>query len=289
MIYILIMARPLRLEFPGAVYHVTSRGNARGDIFLGDADREAFLGILAGVIGRQNWLCHAYCLMDNHYHLLLETVDPTLSLGMRQLNGIYTQTFNRSHQRVGHVFQGRYKAILVEKDSHLLQLCRYVVLNPVAANMVNAPEKWPWSSYRVTAGMDRAGGFLATDWLLRQFARQKKVARKRYIEFVREGMATPEESPWKQLTGQIYLGGSRFVNSMQELLGNRKEIGEIPRSQRFPGRPALPEIFQDVTDKTVRNRGIRSAHLEYGYTLREIADFLEVHYSTVSRIANAPG
>ena len=136
------MARPLRLEYPGAVYHITSRGNARNDIFIGDNDREDFLTILGGMIKRYNWLCHAYCLMDNHYHLLIETVDPNLSQGMRQINGVYTQTFNRNHRRVGHVFQGRYKAIHVEKNSHLMELCRYVVLNPVAAGMVSRPELW---------------------------------------------------------------------------------------------------------------------------------------------------
>jgi putative transposase len=111
------MARQLRLEFPGAIYHVTSRGNARQAIFLDDHDRLNFLDILGNIIGRSNWLCHAYCLMDNHYHLLIENIDPNLSLGMRQLNGVYTQTFNRKHNRVGHVFQGRYKSIIVEKDS----------------------------------------------------------------------------------------------------------------------------------------------------------------------------
>ena len=129
------MARPLRLEYPGAIYHITSRGNARADIFLDDSDRELFLSILADTVDHYNWLCHAYCLMGNHYHLLIETPDPNLSLGMRHLNGVYTQTFNRSHKRVGHLFQGRYKAVLVEKGTHLLELCRYIVLNPVKANM----------------------------------------------------------------------------------------------------------------------------------------------------------
>ena len=125
------MARPLRLEFPGAVYHVSSRGNARQRIFFGDADRELFLDTLTQGIARYRWLCHAYCLMENHYHLLIETPRANLSLGMRQLNGIYTQTFNRRHHRVGHLFQGRFRAILVEKESYLLELCRYIVLNPV--------------------------------------------------------------------------------------------------------------------------------------------------------------
>jgi REP element-mobilizing transposase RayT len=139
------MARPLRIEYPGAVYHITSRGNAYQDVFLDDADRERFLEVLKQTVDRFNWLCHAYCLMMNHYHLLIETVDPTLSRGMRQLNGVYTQAFNRRHERVGHLFQGRYKAILVEKETYLLELSRYIVLNPVRAKMVKKPEEWEWS------------------------------------------------------------------------------------------------------------------------------------------------
>ena len=149
------MARPLRIEYSGAVYHVTSRGNGRADIFLEDSDREAFIDVLAKTVEKYNWLCHAFCLIDNHYHLIIETPDPNLSLGMRQLNGVYTQTFNRVHSRVGHVFQGRYKAILVEKGSHLLELCRYVVLNPVRAGMVSKPDAWRWSSYKSTAYADK--------------------------------------------------------------------------------------------------------------------------------------
>jgi REP element-mobilizing transposase RayT len=124
------MARPLRLQFPGAVYHLTSRGNARQKVFLTDADRELFLNTLTRVVRRYDWVCHAYCLMANHYHLLVETPKANLSIGMRQLNGIYTQSFNRRHNRTGHLFQGRFKAILVERKSHLLELCRYIVLNP---------------------------------------------------------------------------------------------------------------------------------------------------------------
>lgn len=142
------MARPLRVEYPGAVYHITSRGNAQQSIFVDDGDRSALLEILAKAIDRFNWLCHAYCLMSNHFHLLVETVDPTLARGMRHLNGIYTQATNRRHARSGHLLQGRYKAILVEKDSHLLELARYVVLNPVRAKMVRAAKDWRWSSYR---------------------------------------------------------------------------------------------------------------------------------------------
>jgi len=163
------MARPLRLEFAGALYHVTARGNERRAIFLGnlDTDRTVFLDALAQTAERFNWVCHAYCLMTNHYHLLIETPDANLSKGMRQLNGVYTQHVNRSHRRVGHLFQGRYKGILVEKEAYLLGLARYVVLNPVRAGVVAAPEDWGWSSYRATAGFEVARPFLATDWLLR--------------------------------------------------------------------------------------------------------------------------
>jgi len=134
------MARPLRIEFPGAVYHVTSRGNERKAIFRDDQDHKIFLDTLADVTLRYNWLCHAYCLMDNHYHLLIDTPDGNLSIGMRQLNGIYTQRFNKRYSRVGHLFQGRFKAVLVQKDSHLLEACRYVVLNPVRAGCRGYPE-----------------------------------------------------------------------------------------------------------------------------------------------------
>ena len=137
------MARPLRLEFAGALYHITSRGDGREAIYLSDGDRELYLEVFAEVCEHCNWLCHAYCLMGNHYHLLVETPDANLSKGMRHLNGVYTQRFNRRHQRVGHVFQGRYKAILIQKESYLLEVARYIVLNPVRAGMVKHPESWP--------------------------------------------------------------------------------------------------------------------------------------------------
>ena len=152
------MARPLRIEFPSAVYHVTSRGNGRAAIYLDDGDREAFLKVLGEVCRRMRWLCYSYCLMTNHYHLVIETLDNTLSKGMRQLNGVYTQCFNRHHGRVGHVFQGRYKAILVDREPYLLELVRYVVLNPIRANMVTSPEQWRWSSYHATAGASPYAG-----------------------------------------------------------------------------------------------------------------------------------
>ena len=279
------MARPLRIEYPGAVYHVTSRGNARQAVFLSDADRQTFLDVLADTVRKYNWLCHAYCLMDNHYHLVVETPDANLSLGMRQLNGVYTQAFNRAHQRVGHVFQGRYKSIVVEKDSHLLELCRYVVLNPVRAGMAAKPDEWQWSSYQSTAYAGTAPDYLTVDWVLGQFSAKKTTARGRYRKFVAEGMGG-EMQPWKEVVGQVFLGGESFVARMEELLGNRREIGEIPRAQRYPGRPPLRVLFADITadSRQQRNNRITEAHITHGYTLKEIADHLGIHYTTISRL-----
>jgi REP element-mobilizing transposase RayT len=163
------MARPLRIEYPGAVYHVTSRGKERREVFFTDDDRGGFLTVLGEVCKRFDWLCHSYCLMSNHYHLLLETPQANLSKGMRQLNGVYTKQINRRHGWVGHLLQGRFQGILVEKDSYLLELARYIVLNPVRAGMVDRAEDWGWSSYRASVGLEASPGFLTTDWVLSSF------------------------------------------------------------------------------------------------------------------------
>ena len=266
------MARPLRLEFAGAVYHLTSRGNARQKIFFNDADRELFLQTLAHVVSRYRWICHAYCLMANHYHLLVETPRGNLSIGMRQLNGTFTQSFNRRHKRVGHLFQGRFKAILVEKESYLLELCRYIVLNPVRVKSGTNPTAWKWSSYRATAGLVSVPEFLSTDWLLEQFGRNRRIAQKRYREFVRDGAAN---RPWNDLKGQIYLGRDEFIE--RHSAGNRK-LKEIPRAQLKAIKPTLARIFAKDGET-----GIAQAYREHGYRLQEIAAHLGVHYATVSR------
>lgn len=276
------MARPLRIEFPGAVYHVTSRGNARRKVFLDDADRKAFLATLAWVVERFQWICHAYCLMDNHFHLLIETPESNLSRGMRQLNGVYTQRFNRRHRKVGHLFQGRFKAILVERDSYLLELARYVVLNPVRAKMVQAPADYAWSSYRPTLGLDAVPAALSTDWLLGQFARTKAVARQRYQAFVLAGLSQP--SPWKALKGQVLLGSEAFVKKIRPQLKVTEGTAEVPKRQRRLHRPALKQLLAGKDSKAGRNRAMASAYLEHGYTLTEIGYQAGLHYATVSRI-----
>jgi REP element-mobilizing transposase RayT len=277
------MARPLRIEFAGAIYHVTSRGNARAAIYLDDDDREEFLKVLGDVVARFNWVCHAYCLMDNHYHLVVETVDANLSRGMRQLNGVYTQRFNRSHGRVGHVFQGRYKAILVERESYLLELCRYVALNPVRAGIVKAVDRYRWSSYEATAGLRKPPAFLTIDWILRRFSSQRSDARKRYSSFVLAGVGG--QSPWAELTAQCLLGGREFIEKISPALKEKSNLVEVSRQERFAFRRSLEDLMGESAQesKAERNRAIALAHLEYGYTLSEIGRQLGLHYSTISK------
>jgi REP element-mobilizing transposase RayT len=277
------MARPLRIEFPGALYHVTSRGNARQAIFIDDEDRGGFLDVLSMVVERFNWLCHAYCLMENHYHLLIETPEGNLSIGMRELNGVYTQGFNQRYRRVGHLFQGRYKAILVEKEYHLLSLCRYVVLNPERAGLINRPEQWRWSSYRATIRLVKKPSFLTVDWVLSQFGGEKRAAIEKYKRFVMEGVG--KESPWEALRGQIFLGTDQFINKLSELVDKKESIKEVPRVQRYVARPSLRELFRGDNEKErpTEDRTIYDAYVRYGYTMKEIGDHLGFHYATVSR------
>lgn len=284
------MARPLRLEFPGALYHVTARGNARQAIFLDDDDHHRFLAVLGRVVSRFHLLLHAYCLMDNHFHLVVETPDANLSTAMRQLNGVYTQAFNRHHDRVGHVLQGRFKAIIVDRENYLLELCRYVVLNPVRAKITRKADTYPWSSFQATAGVVPPPAFLTVDWLLAQFGRQRGVAQRKYRAFVAEGIG--QEAPWAQVQGQVLLGSERFVARLTPGIRDKRSLKEIPRAQRFAGRPPLNQLFgtRSRIHRDDRNRGIRRAHLEYGYSLSDIGLAVKLHYSTVSRIVNAePG
>ncbi len=278
------MARPLRIQYSGAVYHITSRGNEKKPVFKDRLDRQTFLDILHRVNNRYNWVCHAYCLMDNHFHLLIETPDGNVSLGMRQLNGVYTQAFNRHYRRIGHLFQGRYKAILIEKDEHLLEVSRYIVLNPVRAGAVERPGDWPWSSYRATAGMKRPHPSLHKEWILSQMSNEKGKAERGYRRFVADGLG--KESIWAEVKGQVLLGGAAFVGRFREHFQRIKDIPEISRSQRFANRPVLDGIFSKDIKRDIgrRNEKIVEAVEDYGYTQREIADFLGLHFTSISRI-----
>jgi hypothetical protein len=221
--------------------------------------------------------------MLNHYHLLIETPDANLSQVMRQLNGVYAQEFNRRHEKVGHLFQGRFKALIVEKETYLLEVCRYIVLNPVRAGMVRTPGNWRWSSFRSQVGEARAPRFLTTDWILRQFHHaDRREARRRFRAFVAERMVA-DPAVDAMLINKPVLGSSLFADRMQPMIVRAKRAAEIPRASRLSTRPSLQEVFSGCTGRQDTAERIRRAHVDYGYNMKEIARVLGVHYSTVSR------
>jgi putative transposase len=240
-----------------------------------------FLDVLAATCERFNWVVHAYCLMTNHYHLLVETPDANLSKGMRQLNGVFTQSVNRTHGRSGHLFQGRFKAILVEREAYLLELSRYVVLNPVRAGMVAAPGDWPWSSYRATVGEVGRPEFLDTDAVLRMFSDDREAAVAAYRQFVAEGVGAA--SPWLSLHAQIYLGSEQFVERMQVLIDPKRPLREVPKRQRRAMAKPLEHFARRYRD---RDRAMVEAYRTGAYSMQAIADHFEVGRMTVSRAVN---
>ena len=268
------MARPLRPEFPGALYHLTSRGNNKQEIFLDDVDRETFLFLLDREIDQQRWRCYAFCLMSNHYHLLIETPEPTLARGMGPLNSGYSRRFNRRHSRVGHLFQRRYHSILVEKQSYLLELSRYIVLNPVRAGMVDEPENWLWSSYNATLGAFPAYRFLQVDWLLSQFGQERNRAVAAYRRFVREGV---DASPWSELRDGVVLGSREFHESVEKQLEEQNSGGDLIVKET-DARPAASKIVQDVlgtydlAERELWSRSNQEAYQVAVYLLRRAAN-----------------
>jgi putative transposase len=276
------MSRPIRLEFPDALYHITSRGDRREDIYDDDADREAFLKIFSKVIEQNNWYCYSYCLMSNHYHLLVQTPDANLSKGMRQLNGIYTQYYNRRHGLTGHLFQGRYKSILVDQDAYLLELSRYIVLNPVKSGMVKSVEKWVWSSYRAMVGMTPSSEWLSSEFLLSQFSKQRKTAIKRYRQFVSEGLKN--SSIWHQLSNQVYLGDKAFVDRVQKYLPNDNGDIQIPKIQR---RPVARSLVEYESESDSRNSAIKIAYASGAYSYQDIGSYFGLHFTRVGVIVRS--
>jgi REP-associated tyrosine transposase len=262
------VARPLRINAPGAVFHLIARGNAREFVFIDDQDRRMFMSLLANVAERFGWIVYAYCLMGNHYHLVVETPLGNLSRGMGQLNGRYARSFNRRYLRCGHVFQARFRSILIEADTRLLVVCRYVVLNPVRAWLCQQPEDWLWSSYRQTAGIDPVVAPLAADRLLARFHIRRQRAQTLYRRFVADGAG---ERLDEQVLGER-LGDEPFL---------RQRIAatdEVPHVQIEPVPPTLDELFSNGDPAP-----ILTAYRRHGYTLAAIADHLGCHYSTVSR------
>ncbi|RQO59957.1 transposase [Paucibacter sp. KBW04] len=280
------MSRPLRIEFPGALYHVTSRGDRREDIFVDDMDRARLLAIVAQGLARFDAGMLAYCLMGNHYHFVVYTRQGSLSALMRHINGVYTQAFNRRHGKVGHLFQGRFKAILVDKDSYLLEVCRYVELNPVRAEMVAGAADWPWSSYRVHIGHAEAPEWLCSTELWGYLLGRdpctdadRARAQRSYAELVAAGR---EVKLWDEgLNRQIYLGDDEFAGRMLDAAQSAaKRSASVPKVQRSSTRRLAEWLARCET----REEAYWRAYTESGLSMTAIAKEVGLTLARVSQL-----
>ena len=297
------MGRPLRIEYPGAVYHITSRGNERKTIFVSDEDRINFLKIIEDYHERYGILIHSYVLMDNHYHIILETPKGNLLKVMHGINSRYTGYFNRTYKRAGHLFQGRYKGILIDKDNYLIELSRYVHLNPVRAKVVDRPEKWRWSSYPGYIDKGRASRCIEYAWVLSRFGSDIKTAKRRYRKFVEEGLAEEIPTPLEDIHGQIVLGSEGFIEKIKRIVAGRDLTSEIIERKRFTKQPNSDEIISEVAkafgvdraamkEKGKRHNIARKAAIYFiqrysGLSNEEIGKiFGGIHYSAVSKASD---
>ena len=263
------MARPPRIEIVDGVYHVVARGNERRTVFRDTRDRERFLALLGQVVGRYRWQVLCYCLMGNHYHLLVATPDANLARGMRQLNGVYAQWFNHRHRRVGHLFQGRYKAVLVQRDRHLQSAVRYIVRNPLRARISTRVDEWPWTSHAATMGAAQAG-VVAVAELLSYLGQDTVTARARYLELV-DDTSQPEAAAHPVLDGD-----DDFVREHLALL---RSSPEHPREAVRAPRPPLEMLVSSCHDAAA----IHGAYRDHGYSMRQIATHLGCGVTTIHR------
>ena len=236
------MARPLRLEFPGAFYHVFARGNEKRTIFSDDADFSVFLRLLGLAHQRFGFILHAYALMPNHYHLLLKTPQAGLSRGLHLINGLYGQHFNRRHRRVGHLFQGRFKALLVDENAYWMILSRYIHQNPVRAGLASRPWEYRWSSCPAFLGMGPAPAWLDIETTMRIFSDDPREGRE---EFARFTTATVKGHPWARAVGQAFWGGREFALAMQKRASGRL-CEEHSRSTLLRPRPTEDAVLKAV-------------------------------------------
>lgn len=295
------MGRPIRVEYSAALYHITSRGNERKKIFLKDGDRIKFLKILEDYHDRYEILIHCYILMDNHYHLILETPRGNLLKVMHGINSSYTGYFNRKYGRSGHLFQGRYKGILVEKDSYLLSLSRYVHLNSVRAGLVERPEAYRWSSYCGYIGREKESAWMEYGWVLSRFGTEKKRAQGRYQGYTEEVLKAKEDPPLKNLYGQVVLGGEEFIGKIKGMLKGRRLPQEIVERKRFVESPSpmevvgvVSEVFrvnpEEILDRRKSRHRARKVAIYFcqrytGFSNEAIGKlFGGIHYSAVSKV-----
>lgn len=270
------MARPLRIQAAGLTYHVTARGVGKADIFLDDSERRVFLKRLAQVVHRFNVLCHAFCQMTNHYHLAITTLEPNLSRAMQYLNGRYAQWWNRKHDRVGHVFQARFHSQVIQDDAYLVNACKYIALNPVRAGMVSCAEEWPWSSYRAMVGLDRMPRFMDCIHVMRLVAPDDPADG---LNRLRDSL-TDVDAGAVQFPRAAIVGDDEFVAGFHSIIAQAHR--EMPRKT---GRRALKAIFNGAITRAERNRAMETA-LRERYAASEIARYLGLHPSTVSRITS---
>lgn len=286
------MARPLRINYPGAFYHVTSRGNEQNKIFKNRRDREKFLEYLSSATKRYDAAIHVFCLMDNHYHLLLETPSGNLPQIMRHINGAYTTYFNVKRNRSGHLFQGRYKAILVDIDEYAKELSRYIHLNPVRAKMVVKPEEYEWSSYRYYIGKKKAPQWLRREFILGYFGNKVNLAQKKYRRFISALVDQKYESPLAEVVSSTLLGSPGFISFVKEnLLSDKKLDKNVPALKELLKKPSIQHIA-DIVDSVFKEdpRLCRSVKLylcqQYsGFRLSEIGKQFGIGESGVSQAA----
>lgn len=284
------MARPLRITFPGAFYHITSRGNEGKVVFKSKRDREKFLEYLESATRRYDALIHAYCMMDNHYHLMLETPSGNLSQIMRHINGAYTTYFNIKRKRSGHLFQGRYKAILVEIDEYAKELSRYIHLNPVRAGMVEKPEAYQWSSYPFYIGQKKAPEWLHREFILGYFGEKESIAQKRYHDFVNTLLGEEYESPLKDVVSSTLLGNADFISYIKEtFLSDKKPDKDLPALKELAPKALMQDIFDAVNEsfsnnaKLARNVNMYLCQKYTGEKLKDIGRHFGISESGVSQ------
>jgi putative transposase len=265
-----VMSRPLRFEVPGGHFHITSRGNDRKPLFVDDADRCRLLELLRRNSVRLKWVPVTYCLMGNHYHLLIQTKEPNLASGMRDLNGRYARYFNTRHGHVGHVFEGRYRSSLIQTERYLLAASRYIALNPVRAGIVRRPEDWAWSAHRALASGENDG---LTDprVLFATIARFPDQARREYARFVADADPQPQYDPQTPIVGD-----AEFIRTHAPSDRPGPEILKAAWEQQ---RPSLEQLATSAS----RDEFFRRARLEYFYTLNEIARSAGCSRETVRR------
>jgi REP element-mobilizing transposase RayT len=272
------MSRPLRIEYPGAVYEITVRGNAGMDIFKQDDDRLLFLQNFGRVCKRFGWKCYAYCLLNSEYQLLIETPKPNLSQGMREVNGVFTQAINRKYQQRGHIFEGRFQSIVVDKKTYLAEIHRKLALMPVYKQFVDSPLEWNWSHYRGIMGKDWAPSWLSWKPFLKTFSDNTGEARRQYAEFVAKQQSQQQSFPIK---ARIILGSESFIEKVQNKVPQQILSEKSLKQQNL--NKSLTE-FQ-LRYKT-RNEAIREAYNSGDFTLKQIGEHFKLHYTSVSRIAH---